>query len=110
MFQRGRREDYYTSYTLIRCFPEFCGLSAGPQPSTKHRSYKGPIEDEPPDTALLVTLLTSWLRRQHAPEAAKPFRDDLLSVERLEERAVTLASRPTSGIGRAWPHERAACS
>src|SRR5207249_11081593 len=42
-----------------------------------------------------VTLLARWLRRRHSPAAEKPLRDELLSIERLEERALALAARFT---------------
>jgi hypothetical protein len=34
----------------------------------------------------------TWLHRASAPAAEKPFRDELLSIERLEERALALAA------------------
>src|SRR5438034_1995654 len=39
-----------------------------------------------------MTLLTRWRRRRHPPAAEKPLRDELLSIERLEERALALAA------------------
>jgi len=40
-------------------------------------------------------LLTSWLQRRPASAPEKPLRDELLSIERLEERALALAARFT---------------
>src|SRR5688572_12803730 len=40
-------------------------------------------------------LLTSWLRRHQSLAPEKPLRDELLSIERLEERALALAARFT---------------
>ncbi len=45
-------------------------------------------------TSVLDTILR-WLRRRRAPPAEKPLRDELLSIERLEERAKALAARLT---------------
>ena len=39
--------------------------------------------------------LTNWLRRPESPAAEKPLRDELLSSERLEERALALAASLT---------------
>ncbi len=38
---------------------------------------------------------TLWLRRRRVPAAEKPLRDELLSIERLEERALALAASLT---------------
>jgi cyclic beta-1,2-glucan glucanotransferase len=40
-------------------------------------------------------LLTSWLHSRRASAPEKPLRDELLSIERLEERALALAARFT---------------
>jgi len=40
-------------------------------------------------------LLDSWLPRRHLPPAEKPLRDELLSIERLEDRALALAASLT---------------
>ena len=37
----------------------------------------------------------TWLQRRRAPAAEKPLRDELLSIERLEERALALAASLT---------------
>ena len=43
-----------------------------------------------------MTSLITWLRRRrHSGAAEKPLRDQLLSIERLEERALALAARFT---------------
>jgi len=42
-----------------------------------------------------VRLATRWLRRRESPAAEKPLRDELLSIERLDERAVALAASLT---------------
>jgi len=42
-----------------------------------------------------VTSLITWLRHRHSSTAEKPLRDELLSIERLEERALALAARFT---------------
>src|ERR1700681_1988521 len=39
--------------------------------------------------------LSSWFRHRRAPRPAPPLRDELLSIERLEERAKALAARFT---------------
>ena len=41
---------------------------------------------------LPVMSPTAWFRRRPAPAAEKPLRDELLSIERLEERALALAA------------------
>ena len=43
----------------------------------------------------LRALLMSWLRRHQSLAPEKPLRDELLSIERLEERALALAARFT---------------
>ena len=40
-------------------------------------------------------LPSGWLRPRHRPAPEKPLRDELLSIERLEERALALAARFT---------------
>ena len=40
-------------------------------------------------------MLTSWLHSRRASAPEKPLRDELLSIERLEERALALAARFT---------------
>ena len=42
-----------------------------------------------------MTSLIKWLRQRHTGTAEKPLRDELLSIERLEERALALAARFT---------------
>ena len=39
-----------------------------------------------------MTLLTSWFQPRRAPATEKPLRDELLSIERLDERALALAA------------------
>ncbi len=42
-----------------------------------------------------MTSPTAWFRRRPPPTAEKPLRDELLSIERLEERALSLAASLT---------------
>ena len=49
-------------------------------------------------------LPDSWLPRRHLPPAEKPLRDELLSIERLEDRALALAASLTIDPN---PHRRA---
>ena len=42
-----------------------------------------------------MTSVTSWLRRPRPARAEKPLRDELLSIERLEDRALALAASLT---------------
>ena len=51
-----------------------------------------------------MTSVTSWLRRPHRARAEKPLRDELLSIERLEDRALALAASLTIDPN---PHRRA---
>ena len=45
--------------------------------------------------ASLVSWLAGWRRARRSPAAEKPLRDELLSIERLEERALALAASLT---------------
>ena len=42
-----------------------------------------------------MTWRSPWRRTRQSPTADKPLRDELLSIERLEERALALAARFT---------------
>ena len=66
----------------------------GPWESTEFRQTLGGLDSaagrSPPDGHPVRRLFGLWNRRE--PAAEKPLRDELLSIERLEERALALAA------------------